>query len=179
MESKERLKEIRNTPDKRWKTQRWVTIEEAEILHMVANVMQPEYIFESGTANGYSALWLAESGSSVITFDPIDRKKVWDELSLPHSTITYVPESFTELPNMYPELKERSKLFFIDGSHSSGGVNEDYRVIRRYAKEGDIVLFHDVRERGVLAVWNRIQLLSKDSVLYDTHRKIGKVTWTG
>lgn len=175
----ERLKEIRETPDTRWKTQRWVTIEEAEILHMVAHAMQPEYIFESGTANGYSSLWLAESGSPVITFDPFDRTKVWDELGLPHSTITCVQSSFTELPGLYPELKDKSKLFFIDGSHSAGAAAADYRTVGAYAKEGDVVLFHDVRERGVRAVWNRIQSASKDPVLYETDRQIGKVTWTG
>ena len=176
---KERLKEIREILDERWKFERWVTLEEADILYMVADVMQPEYIFESGTANGYSALWLAESGSPVITFDPTVRKKVWDELGLPHSTITYVQASFTELPKLYPELKERSKLFFIDGGHSVGAAARDYMVISAYAKEDDIVMIHDINERGVRAVWNRLRWVSKDPVLYDTFHKIGKVTWTG
>lgn len=176
---KERLKEISEMPDDRFKRSRWVTLEEAEILYGVANEVQPEYIFESGTANGYSALWLAESGSPVVTFDPCSRLKIWDAYGLPHDSITYVEASFFELPKLYPELKEKSKLFFIDGNHSAGGCWEDYTTVRKYAKEDDVVVFHDVQDRGVLAAWNHIQGLSKDPILYDTDRKVGKVTWMG
>ena len=157
------------------KKSRWVTLEEARLLLKLCLIQQPEVIFESGTANGFSTMWLSVVGVPVYTFDPVDRTKLWDNLGI--INITYVKDKFSSVVFTYSELSSCRKAFFIDGDHSSSGVQSDCAAVKQYAKVDDIVIFHDLNEKPVMRAWHRLQKYSQSIETYPTKRIMGKLVW--
>ena len=154
---------------------RWVTIEEADLILKLAKEANPDCIFESGTANGISALFLSTIGCPVYTFDPASRPKMWDRF--PSDNITYIEDRFSSVVERYPELKDKKKVFFIDGDHSNSGVTEDCKVVREFAKEGDLIIFHDLNIEAVVRGWMRMWRRGKDIERYETRRIVGSLIW--
>jgi len=147
-----------SSPNNKFNKARWVTEDEGAIIYSLVTIFRPANCFECGTANGYSALWLAsdlgEEGK-VHTFDPIDRPKVWDEpdFNIPESIrdkIIYHNTKFSEgLASVLVNCKG-SSIFFIDGDHSQTGVKEDIEAVKPFIKKEDIIVFHDATERSVI-----------------------------
>ena len=104
-------------PIKDMKRARWVTLEEARILFDIVAEMDVPYVLESGTANGYSAAWMACAGAHVITFDPHDRKKVWELHPELVTHVTYVQDKFVSAIRRYAFAADVNKMFYIDGDH--------------------------------------------------------------
>ena len=157
---------------------RWVTLEEAHLLYMVGKEEAPDCIFESGTANGYSTLWLSLVGCPVVTFDPVARPKVWDVLGSIPDNVSYVKDSFSSVVERYKDVGGK-RVFFIDGDHSSSGIQKDCEALKEYANRGDVVLFHDLTERPVLRAWMRMAPYALESMSYPTRRCVGRMVWGG
>jgi predicted O-methyltransferase YrrM len=155
----------------------WTTPEEVRLLLKIAEEEQPDVILESGTAFGWSASWFALTGVPVITFDPCKRIYVWDEMGWDKpKNITLEQGKFEEVVTRYPDLTGK-KLVFIDGGHHSSAVKEDCEAIKKIAKDGDILLWHDLNMTGVNRFWSRMQKYSSKSEVFEIGRTIGKMTW--
>lgn len=175
MNIEERLTAMYTDESIREKKARWVTLDEAKLLLKLATEHDCEVIFESGTANGLSASWMSLSGKPVITFDPVDRNKIWDGLGI--NNITYVNKKFSEVDSVYPEFKSKRKMFFIDGDHGPTGVGEDCAAVERFASEGDLIILHDLNERYPFRGWKRLSRSGSTYQVYETPRIIGEVVW--
>ncbi len=166
----------RSLIDKHIARKRWVTLEEAHLLADIVEEEAPDHIFESGTANGYSAAWLGLSGVPVTTYDPCPRVKVWGTTAPAH--ITYVQDKFSSMVEAAKAV-EGKKLFFIDGNHRSSGVSEDVTAIREVIKPGDVIVFHDLNSAKVVRFWHRLQEFAETWERYETQRIMGKLIWRG
>lgn len=156
------------------KRERWVTLEEANLLYTIGTEEQPDHIYESGTANGFSAMWLSLVGCPVTTFDPICRAKVWDLFNGIPDNITYVEASFSSIVERAHDPKEK-KLFFIDGAHKSHNLKEDCDAVSQMASSGDVVVFHDLSHEAVFRYWHRMTDHASTYESYDTKRVMGKL----
>lgn len=130
------------------KAERWMTIEEAHVLHTVVKISRCKNYFESGTANGFSSCWAALArAKNITTWDPIDRPKIWNlesELRTLGNLITYKQEKFEDgLPSI--ANREGTSLFFIDGNHSPTPFKKESRALLRNIRKGDWIIFHDTR----------------------------------
>jgi len=151
-------KRFEDDPDN-FKVARWVTDGEGAILHMLGAAHTPQASVEVGTANGWSACWLASSEHSVYTFDTADRPKVYTDSGFENfqRLIRFQPREL--LKEDLDKLKELDKkLYFIDGDHTSKGVKANWRLVQPYLKPKDIVVFHDATtEEGVVHFWLKLQ----------------------
>lgn len=150
----------------KYKLERWISGEKGEVLFNLIQEAGSVAYFESGTANGFStmfaALALPEDGV-IHTFDPANRKKVWDDpyfdgmhylpkINYKHSKFNRkfeddndVEEKQEYWPGVLEFLPfEGRKFFFIDGDHSYNGVTKDFETIKDFLNEGDVVAFDDV-----------------------------------
>jgi len=148
------------TFDEKYKQSRWVTYDEASLLREWVRAANPDVVLESGTANGYSALWLAsgmEKGK-LYTFDPVDRPKVWTEFTTPEVTskINFCQAEFRHMSRFASIPPNARIVTFIDGDHGYTSVMEDWHTLKPYLKPGDVVLFHDLRESKVIKAWDDI-----------------------
>ena len=158
-----------------FKKARWVTLEEANLLYTIAEEEDPDFIFESGTANGFSTMWMALHGCDVYTFDPVSRPKVWDAEGQP-SHVHYVERSFSTMPDVAKHIHGK-KMFFIDGLHTSQGVLNDIDAVKEVVQEGDVIVFHDLNDSHVVRFWDRMNDHASSSKTYLTKRIIGKMVW--
>lgn len=126
---------------------RFISMEEARLLYSQAKAFKPDNIFESGTGNGWSALWFSMCNVPVYTFDPIDRVKLWEDIDV--SNIVYIEDKFNTIVDRYDDLKQDRNLFFIDGLHTGVGIQEDIKALQRFGKRGDVAFFHDLQEDPV------------------------------
>ena len=176
----EELEEMYANPDVAFKRARWVTLEEASLLNTITQDFKPDYIFESGTANGFSTLWLSLYGAPVYTFDPVSRAKTWDNLQggTP-SNITYYQRPFEDLPQILSELKGSKSLFFVDGLHTSKGMQADCAAVLEHAEEGDTVIFHDLNIAACVRAFHRMLKYSLKDEVYATKRIMGRIILNG
>lgn len=154
---------------------RWVTLEEARLLHTIAKEEAPDFVFESGTANGFSTMWLALHGSDVFTFDPVCRLKVWDVCGKPRN-VQCIERSFSNMPDI-AEVMPGKKMFFIDGLHTSQGVKDDTEAVKEVVQDGDVIVFHDLNDMHVVRFWDRMNDHASSKEEYHTRRGIGKMVW--
>ncbi len=174
------LEQVYNTVDHhpQFKRARWVTLEEGQLLDTIAQEEKPDHIFESGTANGFSTMWLSLFGCPVTTFDPVSRGKVWDVMDGLPDNIIYVEESFEAEVGEYAKKVTGRKMFFIDGLHTSHGIKDDLAAIKEVVQDGDILVFHDLSEKPPLRFWQRtIGSNSSESEVYNTRRIMGRMIW--
>ncbi len=157
---------------------RWVNEEEGEILGNVVSKSGATVFYESGTANGISACWVAQAcpDIEIHTFDPVDRLKVWDYDNVDFSHLTgniqWHQEKFAD--GLDKIFKEGAKsAFFIDGDHSSGGLTEDWNAIKDKIKEGDVVVFHDLNIGAVQRFWARNIVPKFKTEVRPTRRIVG------
>lgn len=131
------------------KQSRWITNEEAQVLLDLIEDQGFGLVYESGTANGFSARLMAETGAEVHTYDPVDRPQVWSRNI--HSTlnISCYREEFENVRSVLEEREDKA-LFFIDGEHSYGGCSRDWLAVEPFLRKGDVVVFHDYQDRGVV-----------------------------
>ncbi len=156
----------------------WVSEEEANFLYIWASEFRPGCIFESGTAFGYSAMWLSLVGCPVFTFDPHPQKKyVWEELGYDQpENLTLVHDRFSSIVTMNRDVPGK-RFFFIDGKHSMNGVEEDCEALRQYAKDGDMVVFHDLKYKGPLRGFKGLKSNASLHEVYHTRNMIGRLIW--
>ena len=159
---------------------RWVTDSEGSVLFSLARLIGAKECFESGTANGFSACWMAAAlpkDGVVHTFDPVNRIKVWDYvegLKDLQFKINFHQECFDEGFSFIPP-SDFPRLYFIDGDHGYMAVTGDWNVISPFLKSGDVIAFHDVRDKKVKQAIRTIRKELKDhtfSILL-TPRKMG------
>lgn len=160
-----------------FKQARWVNQPESELLREWVRAANPDVVLESGTANGYSTIWMASGLSDkavVHTFDPIDRAKVWPLLPEAATNIHFHQSEFRNVRKYVP-LVEGKILAFIDGDHGILSVLEDWEALLPYLKPNDVVLFHDIGEASVLKALKDILQSTPTSRLFtfDTRRGVG------
>lgn len=169
--TKEELIQLSKINNPLYKKERWVTIEEAELLVKLATEAKPDIILESGTANGYSAAWLSLV-APVVTFDPYSRPKIW----IGDEPITYINDVFSSVTSLYDKF-DGKKFFFIDGGHDSSSVKDDTDAIKQIAKPGDEIVFHDLDTISVLRFWHRMVDYAIHQEKYNTKRTMGRIVW--
>ncbi len=167
--------EIYEPGKKLFKKQRWVNLEEAELLRSIAEETDPDFIFESGTANGYSTMWLALQGCDVYTYDIADRAKVWDDTGKP-SFVHYTEDRFSTMTKIARNRPGR-KLFFIDGNHAAYALREDLGAVLEVIHPGDVIVLHDVHDRCPGRYFRRLKSQAASSETYDTKRGMAKLVW--
>ncbi len=165
--------------DKRYNRARWVSLQEGRVLYDAVKEEEPECIFESGTANGFSTLWLALCDIPVVTFDPIFRLKLWDEMEGGClENITCVSEEFSSSDMLErAQAVEGKKLFFIDGDHESTGLLKDTEAVKKVVSPGDVIIFHDLNIASVFRAWHRMTDFASSYENITTKRLMGKMTW--
>lgn len=122
---------------------------EAIFLYGLIMREEPSIIFESGTAVGWSATWMAlASDAAVFTYDPVVRERLF---SPKEKDFIFVHAPFSEVKSKLDNKQFQFKrLYLIDGDHSLGGFLEDLGTIIPYLNPEDIIVLHDtIREQGV------------------------------
>lgn len=129
---------------------------EAIFLYSLVLQEQPDVIFESGTAMGWSASWmLLASNAPIYTYDPNIRPRLFE---IKKKKFNFINDSFSTVVHKLPEWVSYKKLFFIDGDHSMTGLLEDFNSIEQFLESEDIIVLHDtVRESGVIKGFKKIQ----------------------
>lgn len=135
---------------------RWIRDDEGKILRELIRLSGATRYYESGTCNGYSACWAFEALSSkkgdVYTFDPVNRNKIWDviDIGLAKNQIHYFQEKFS---GGIGRLLQHRLIFpiaiFIDGDHGCEAITDELNAIKKFLRSGDLIVFHDARERKV------------------------------
>lgn len=160
----ERLLNMRGVVTKlhpHYKHARWVTEQEGTLIRDCISLVGARSYLESGTANGYSALWAASglpAGGNVYTFDPVARLKVWDEdFACPSlmPKIQYIQDGFENLGEYVSKI-EHPVVVFIDGDHGGASVHRDWEAAHSILETGDLVIFHDLTEKPVFRALARI-----------------------
>ena len=144
---------LRGLPEKAdrslFKVQRWVTPDEGEYLAWLVKANRIRFVLESGTANGYSALWMgAMMPVCVYTWDIVNRPKIWEhfaEFAERASDIVFREEAYAyDMPGYACRVKG-PRLFFIDGDHEEPWVRKDWENAKRWAEPGDMIVLHDAK----------------------------------
>lgn len=140
------------TLGRRFKAERWATVEEGNFLYDTVRENDIRCVIESGTCNGYSAAWLAagvaaNGGGKLFTFDYADREKIWSHPRLQQldSFIAFQCVGFenADLTGILA-VTPTPILWFVDGNHSRAGIQRDLDVFDRHHRVGDIVALHDI-----------------------------------
>jgi hypothetical protein len=164
-----------------YKVARWATEEECELLYTIICKDQVKNVVEIGTANGWTACWMACSGTPVLTFDAHERQKIYLDSRFPMPELKELitakvipsPECFQDF-----ERPEGKVLWFIDGGHETTYVQADFYGIKPYLKDGDIIIFHDSRfHRSVPSVVSRevMQFLPTKALRYEYQTRNGMI----
>lgn len=136
-----REKLTRDHPGK-FKFERWIVEEEIQIISEA--IKGYPVCYESGTANGLSSYCFSKVITGPIhTFDPFNRYKIWDYLTLDYSKIIYHEASFVDIAKLLPKMSIEPKAFFIDGGHAYDEVRADWLAIKPFLKPDDVIIFHD------------------------------------
>lgn len=178
------IKSLVNKAGSEFKKGRWVTNEEGELIRKLVALARAVNVFESGTANGYSACWLSLSlppEGKVHTFDPIDRPKLWDQ----SFGVENIKDKAVFHQNYFKEVKSilggrAPKVpfgFFIDGDHGSDSVMEDWNSIAGFLQPGDVIIFHDLNIKGVRRAWDTIlsSVPPSRNFVFNTDRIVGVI----
>ena len=165
---------------------RWATEEEARLLYAFVKDYSIGTVFEIGTANGWTASWMALAGARVYTYDIVDRAKVYEHIAFPVPALVS-SIVFTKLgsPECVEDMKLRPLLsgpvlFFIDGDHSTSGVMRDFEAIKPLFKDNDVIVFHDTKKScsGVYKMWKRMQRTYPGQCQgYSTRNGMGVLIW--
>lgn len=152
-----------------FKTARWSTFEEVEILLQIAEPY--DHVIECGTANGWSAAWFAQAGKTVTTFDRFRRPYIWDHFNgLKHLTnkITCVTGQFYEA--VLPYRRKEPTMYFIDGDHRFTPTRRDFMAVK---DSPGIFVFHDSgKEPGVIDFLKTLRNKGFDQEYYECERGI-------
>jgi hypothetical protein len=127
-------------------TNHWLSDDEGRTLLNLVKTHKVKYCFESGTYNGWSALWLAHGGAQVDTFDPVDIVKLWDKFTFRNefAKITFHNCRFDEMSPALLQVPEGPKLIFQNGDKSSRALEKEFQLVQPWMRAGDIVLVHGI-----------------------------------
>lgn len=146
----------------KYKQERWVTEQEGMLIRDLVALQKAQSYVESGTANGYSALWAASGFVSplgrVYTLDPCDRPKLWTPefgCEALADKIEYIQDGFENL-EAYSDRIQHPAVYFIDGDHGRQAVLRDWAAIKPILQKGELVIFHDLNEIAVQKAFNII-----------------------
>jgi predicted O-methyltransferase YrrM len=141
--------------------------EHYRLLAGLVEVMQPTTVIEIGTASGLSALALLEklpSGGRVATFDLVPWREVPDnvltEADFAGGRLVQFTDdlSYPDGVARHRELLEAAELVFIDAAKDGA---QERRFLAEFEKVAwrrpPIVVFDDVRQWKMLAIWREIK----------------------
>lgn len=135
-----KLKDILASRKQFGNTALWLTDDEAGILYTITAFEKPKIVYESGSANGFSASIFASLDILVQTYDPVDRPKVWNSFPEIEENIIFHNDRFSTAERVSSE----KSLFFIDGDHSRASFREDIQRVEELLIPGDVIVLHDV-----------------------------------
>lgn len=172
-----RLRESRNDT---FQTQRWATVEEAELLYNLTIENHIRRVVEIGTANGWTAAWFSLAGAEVYTFDASDRPKMYLDGGFPFPEVAkYIHFAKNPSPGALSTLPPHVSptLWFIDANHEYAPARADCDAVLKLAKSGDVVVQHDATgEPGSARVWmETVEAQLGPAELYTTRNGIGVV----
>lgn len=161
----------------------WCSDEEGELLHTIGLEENPDYIYECGTCNGYSTMWLSFVGCPVTTFDVEDKPKVWNSPDMAIENINPypgIPDNVTSITESFQSLDCKDlngkKMFFIDGGHDRESVTADFETVLENSSSGDVVVFHDLFIKAVgLVYYEMVEKHAESHMEYETNMIVGKM----
>lgn len=162
----------------------WCSDEEGALLLDIALEEKPDHIYECGTCNGYSTMWLSFAGYPITTFDVVDRPKVWNSHYMIIDNINpipKIPDNVTSITESFQSLDCKDlngkKMFFIDGHHKRPSVIKDRDTVLANASSGDVVTFHDLKIKAVgETYYDMVEKHAASHTEYDTNMQIGRLT---
>lgn len=166
-------------------SKRWMSEREGSVLKELIQIVGAKSYVESGTANGFSTMWAAlglPDDGKAYTFDPVDRPKMYDDLSLGctelSSKIEFIETEFIDIEDRLKDI-EHPMVCFIDGDHEGEVVARDWETICSIIQPGDLVVFHDLDAQGVSMAWHDITKGDPESPFYTliTQRVMGVVLY--
>lgn len=162
--------------DSRFGIGRWVTDLEAEYLCSLIRDYNIDTVYESGTANGFSAAKMGKV-ATVITYDPNKRPHIWEEEGFEHykENVTYHQIGFEDFET---NSWDGTRMFFIDGDHGGVAATRDLDAIMKFYKDGDVIVLHDFNEKKVVKVWQRFDKSGWETHIEETERLICVMTRT-
>ncbi len=123
----------------------------AWFLYSVARNIKAVNILEIGTANGYTALYLArpESVKRVVTVDRDESNSLRDNLTLfdKERKIHFIQSDSRKVNIPYDRFGV--DLAFIDGNHTYPFVRSDLKMIIPLVRSGGFIVLHDTVMDGV------------------------------
>lgn len=179
-----------------FKKERWITIEEAQVIYNLIIEHDISDYFECGTANGFSTCWATlalQKGTCcpiAHTWDPHDRPKVWDlpELAGAKRSIQFHNEKYNASLMYWVDIERPRSvnvaefgltpgrvLFFVDGDHRWRAAKNDIRNTMKAAEPGDILLMHDVKGYEGLKLRFETFTQTHRTQFFDTQRGMGAV----
>lgn len=156
-------------------TSAWLT--HAGFAAWLVDALRPTAVVELGTHYGYSCFAFAEAAkrlgltttiSAVDTWEGDDHAGFYDEDVFEYVTRVAradYPDSVRLLRGRFDQMRHRFDdasvdLLHIDGRHGYEDAVEDFSQWRSTVRDGGVVLFHDIEERGkdfgVWRLWDEI-----------------------
>ena len=128
---------------------RWAQVEEGRVLYDLVKDNNVKLALEIGTANGWTACWMAAAGAKVYTFDYANRAKIYTDPKFPLPELKdRIVFHHTPSPDCFGIIKKLTftaepMVFFVDGDHGFEGVSRDFDDVMAIARPGDKLVLHD------------------------------------
>ena len=132
-----------------YKRKWWPNLNEAKNIAAHCNKDQPLWFMDIGTGNGVTASYVAAMGFRVVTFDPVDRPKVYLDETFPlrnlHKLITFVNQPIEDSMNYW--ISSDKIVWSIAGFSGEKSKAAYLRTIRRIGNKGDLIFLNGAIER--------------------------------
>ena len=163
------LKEIWNFDHITLNKGRWISLAESE--KFLEFIEGTEVYFESGTANGYSAVVASLVVPEVHTYDPVKRAHLWELQDIPTSNrITFHQKGFEDAD--LSGTSGKKKAIFIDGDHKDIAIIRDWNAIEKQLEKGDVVVFHDLHDNNLYKT--ALALADRSGYTLDLQKRIDR-----
>jgi predicted O-methyltransferase YrrM len=113
--------------------------------NLIAELTAGKVVLEIGSYLGYSTVWMALNGASVLAIDPhewMDSRLEYEANVLRSGVGSRITTLFLRSDQWTPD-RIRYDAAFIDGDHSYENASFDLRLARRVVRPGGWILAHD------------------------------------
>lgn len=121
----------------------WPTPEDTKEVLSIVNLEQPRWFIEFGTGNGIMASLVAVSGFEVVTFDPVDRPKIFEDESFPFKSLyksIHNMHHYTQNYGMDYWIGGEKTVWFIDVAMGEKTIASIKQHIAHHQHPGDVII---------------------------------------
>jgi predicted O-methyltransferase YrrM len=137
------LKELEKTRDEFWN----IVPEDGQLLHLLIKLSGAQRVLELGTSNGYSTIWLAETGAEVVTMEKWPERIEEAKKNFEKAGVKVQIVEGDMLENI-PKLEGKFDFVFIDGKKSE--YLDCFKLLKGKLTEKAVVTAHNVINRKEL-----------------------------